>query len=303
MPCRSIVSLVLAAALAGCGRHSWPEPPPADQAKYEQSYKEWREEQQRTALASTKVIGIWPLEEGETPFGADASLPVVFPAKASPNRAGAFRRSGANVSVIPASGVTLRTANGADVKGLSEVQDELTLGSLRLQVIDMGDGRRFLMASDEDHPALKNFPMVDVYPVHERWRIAARFDAFDTPHPIRIADVRGGFSEQMAAGRLTFEVDGQEQHLIAITFPGSDEFFVMFKDATNSTTTYGSRMLAPRAVANGQFTVLDFNLARNPPCAYSRYTTCPLPPAENRLTVAIEAGEKRFPLDQGFSLE
>jgi hypothetical protein len=78
---------------------------------------------------------------------------------------------------------------------------------------------------------------------------------------------------------------------------------MMFKDLTNSTTTYGSRIMTTSAVANGQFTVLDFNLARNPPCAYSPYTTCPLPPAENRLAVAVEAGEKRFPLHQGFSLQ
>ena len=81
------------------------------------------------------------------------------------------------------------------------------------------------------------------------------------------------------------------------------QFYMMFKDATNSTATYGSRLLHSRAVANGQFTVLDFNLAGNPPCAYSAYTTCPLPPRENRLAVAIEAGEKRFPTGQGFKLE
>ena len=88
-----------------------------------------------------------------------------------------------------------------------------------------------------------------------------------------------------------------------ISFPGSDEFFMMFKDATNATATYGSRILTSHVVANGEFTVLDFNLARNPPCAYSPFTNCPLPPRENRLAVAIEAGEKRFPTDKGFPLQ
>jgi hypothetical protein len=74
----------------------------------------------------------------------------------------------------------------------------------------------------------------------------------------------------------------------------------MFKDATNASTTYGARMLNPPVVAKGEWTVLDFNVARNPPCAYSQFTTCPLPPAENRLAVAIEAGEKRFPTGRGF---
>lgn len=213
MRCRLVASLVLAGALAGCGRPSWPDPPPVDPAAYEREYKEWREGQQQTASDSTKIIGIWPLQNGDTPFGSEQSLP------------------------------------------------------------------------------------------NARWRIAARFDAFDTPKPIRIADVRGGFSDGMAAGHLTFRVDGREHHLIVMKDPGSDQFFMMFKDATNSTTTYGSRIMTTSAVASGQFTVLDFNLARNPPCAYSSYTTCPLPPAENRLAVAVDAGEKRFPLNQGFSLQ
>ena len=75
----------------------------------------------------------------------------------------------------------------------------------------------------------------------------------------------------------------------------------MFKDATNASTTYGYRMLDAPVVAKGEWTVLDFNLASNPPCAYSSYTTCPLPPPENRLAVAIEAGEKRFPTGRGFA--
>ena len=90
---------------------------------------------------------------------------------------------------------------------------------------------------------------------------------------------------------------------MVIGSPGSDQFFMMFKDATNATATYGSRILTSHVVANGAFTVLDFNLARNPPCAYSPYTNCPLPPPENRLAVAIEAGEKRFPTDKGFPIQ
>ena len=102
-------------------------------------------------------------------------------------------------------------------------------------------------------------------------------------------------------GELEQKVDGQEQQLTVLG--GGDEFFIMFKDATNATATYGSRMLGVHAVANGGFTVLDFNLAGNPPCAYSPYTICPIPPRENRLAVAIAAGEKRFPTNKGFPLE
>jgi uncharacterized protein (DUF1684 family) len=295
--------LVLAVVLAGCARSTWPDPPVVDQAQYQKEYEQWRAGQQETAISSSKLLGVWPLENGDTAFGADRSLPIVLPVKAVPARAGVFQRSGETVRVIPASGVTLRTTDGAAISGPAGVDAELALGSVRLSVFEMSQGRRFVSASDEEHPGLVNLPRIQTYPVDPRWRLSARFDAFDAPKPIRIDDVRGGSSEEMAAGRLTFHVNGQEQHLTVISFPGSDEFFMMFKDATNATTTYGSRILTSRVVPNGEFTVLDFNMARNPPCAYSPYTNCPLPPRENRLAVAIEAGEKRFPTDKGHPLQ
>jgi uncharacterized protein (DUF1684 family) len=175
----------------------------------------------------------------------------------------------------------------------------MKLGTLRLSVGPMGDGRQFVSVSDEAHPVLTGFPKVQAYPVDQRWRVAARFDAFDQPRPIKIADVRGGVTEFPAAGRLTFRIGEQEHQLTAFQFPDSQEFFVLFKDATNASTTYGFRMFDAPAVKSGDWTVIDFNVARNPPCAYSPYTTCPLPPAENRLAVAIEAGEKRFPTGRG----
>jgi uncharacterized protein (DUF1684 family) len=293
---------VVLVALAGCTRSRWPDPPAVDQAQYQREYEQWRAGQQETARDASKILGVWPLENGDTAFGADGSLPIALSGKAVPARAGVFRRVGGTVTVIPASPVALRTAEGRAVSGPTGAT-ELAVGSVRLSVFEMSEGRRFVSASDEEHPVLKNLPMIQTYPVDTRWRVAARFDAFDAPKPIRIADVRGGSSEEMAAGRLTFRVDGREQHLTVISFPGSGEFFMMFQDATNATATYGSRILTSRAIGNGEFTVLDFNLARNPPCAYSPYTNCPLPPRENRLAVAIVAGEKRFPTDKGFRLQ
>jgi uncharacterized protein (DUF1684 family) len=99
---------------------------------------------------------------------------------------------------------------------------------------------------------------------------------------------------------MTFRIGEQEQKLTAFLFPDSEELFVLFKDATNASTTYGYRIVRAAKVAAGEWTTIDFNVASNPPCAYSPFTTCPLPPAENRLAVAIEAGEKRFPTGRGF---
>jgi uncharacterized protein len=105
----------------------------------------------------------------------------------------------------------------------------------------------------------------------------------------------------MSVGELVFRIREQEMRLTAFGEDDSGELFVMFKDPTNESTTYrGYRILLPKVVKDGEWTVMDFNFAMNPPCAYSRFTTCPLPPPENKLPVAIEAGLKRLPLVTGY---
>jgi uncharacterized protein len=294
------IGVMLVCLCAGCARPQWPEAPAVDQTQYQQGYQTWLEEQQNTARESSKIVGIWPLADGETPFGSDRSLPIVLPASASPGRAGVFRRAGEKVTVTPASGVTLLGEGDKPLPAASDVPWQMKLGTLVMLTIPMPDGRQFVTVSDEAHPVLKDLPKVQTYPVDQRWRVAARFDAFEAPKMMPIANVQGGTTDYPAVGRLTFRIGEQEQRLTVFRFPDSDEFFVMFKDATNGATTYGNRMLSAKVAANGEWTVLDFNVARNPPCAYSPYTTCPLPPPENRLAVAIEAGEKQFPTGKGF---
>ncbi len=295
---RYAIGVMLVGLCVGCNQR-WPEPLEVD-AEYQSQYQTWLAEQQNTAREASMIVGIWPLPHGETAFGSDTSLPIVLPATAAPSRAGVFRRTGDKVNVIPASGVTLLDDQDKPLTASSEIPYEIKLASLRLALIPMPDGRQFVTVSDEANPLLKDLPKVQTYPVEQRWRVSARFDAFEQPRMTRTADVRGGSMELPATGHLTFRIDDQEQQLTAFRFPDADEFFVLFKDATNASTTYGFRMINAPAVENGEWTVLDFNVARNPPCAYSPYTTCPLPPAENRLAVAIEAGEKRFPTGRGF---
>jgi uncharacterized protein (DUF1684 family) len=296
---KHFVCVALVCLCVGCSQR-WPDPPAVDQAQYQKDYQAWRDGQQHTAREASKEVGIWPLQQGETAFGSDASLPIVLPVAKAPGRAGVFRRDGETVIITPAPGVVLEVGDGGPVKTSTVAQGQIAFGSVRMFVIPMGDGRQLVSASDEEHPLLKTLPSVQTYPIDMRWRVAARFDAFDAPRMMPVADVRGGSTEYPAVGYLTFRIGDREQRLIAWGFPEREDFSVMFKDATNASATYGSRMLNPPAVAKGEWTVLDFNVASNPPCAYSQFTTCPLPPAENRLAVAIEAGEKRFPTGRGF---
>lgn len=292
------VGVVLAVVLIGCAGDRWPDPPPLDRASYQARYQQWLERRRAVATEAARLIGVWPLPEGETSFGSDATLPIVLPLPAAPARAGAFRRVAGKITVLPATRTALRWEDGAPVTGPTEVQGILALGSLRLLVEDVGEGlsgRRFVTAWDEDRAISRNQPAIETYPIEQDWRVAARFEPFDVPKAIEVGDVRGGIQYFVAPGELVFRVRGRDLRLTALTEPEGREFFLMFKDETNQSSTYsGYRVLSASAVAAGAWTVLDFNFAANPPCAYSPYTLCPLAPKENRLAVAVTAGEKRF---------
>ncbi len=179
--------------------------------------------------------------------------------------------------------------------------ESVLAGPFRLVVTDVGDDRRWVAAIDSTHPAITNPPPLPSYPLEEQWRVAARFDKFERPRRVRVPDVRGGSMEFTAVGQLVFRLKGEELRLTAIAAEGQPRLSVWFKDQTNGSTTYrGYRTVRPQVVNDGEWTVIDFNFAYNPPCAYSNFTTCPLPPPENRLPVAIEAGLKQLPSVEGY---
>lgn len=293
------VLLVLTAA--GCAGDRWPDPPAVEQAAYQQEHAAWQQEQRQTISESLPLVGIWTIAEGDTPFGADASLPVALPASAGTARGGVLRRTGDTIAVVPAAGVAMRRADGSTLTEPTEFLDPVRLGAIELFFAGAGaDGSLFVMASDLNHPAAKTPPPADVFALDANWRVSARFDAFASPRMMKIADVRGGMSDMPAVGELVFPLAGRERRLVVFE-GGEDHFFLMFKDATNGSTTYGGyRILKPKAVRPGEFTVIDFNFAYNPPCAYSSFTTCPLPPRENTLDVAVEAGLKQLPSVKGW---
>jgi len=293
-------ALACTCLLAGCARETWPQAPAVDAAAYQKQYAAWYDEQQHVGDILA-IVGIWPIPEGETPFGSDTSLPIVLPASAAPARAGVLQRTGDTVTIVPAPRSPVHLDNGTTVTAPTKYADGMTVGSVLLAMETLPDGRHFVTGIDQAHPALKQPPMVEAFPPDQRWRVAARFDAFDTPRSVKVPDVRGGTMDFTAAGQLVFRLSDREWRLTAFDAGSDGPFFVMFRDRTNGTATYGGyRILSPNRVKNGEFTVLDFNMAMNPPCAYSPFTTCPLPPPENKLDIAVEAGLKRLPAVKGF---
>ena len=148
-------------------------------------------------------------------------------------------------------------------------------------------------SSGDESPALAAFKGVESFPIREDFRVEARFEPYDPPKPIPIANIVGIVEDQPSPGAVVFTHGGKTWRLDALE--GSDgELFLLFADATSGEETYGAgRFLDTKKPSNGKV-VVDFNLAYNPPCVFTPYATCPLPPRQNRLAMRVEAGEKNY---------
>jgi uncharacterized protein (DUF1684 family) len=172
-------------------------------------------------------------------------------------------------------------------------------GDAVLEVARRG-GHDILRPRHPEAPLRTAFTGTPSYTPDPRWTVTGRYIAFDEPRPTTVgAAVEGLEHVYDAPGRIEFELDGLPLSLTA--FPGHTpgSLSVLFTDATSGVTTYAAnRSLSVAAPAEDGSVVLDFNRAANLPCAYTDLATCPLPPAENRLPVAVEAGLK-IPRERG----
>jgi uncharacterized protein (DUF1684 family) len=140
---------------------------------------------------------------------------------------------------------------------------------------------------------LLEFKGIERFNVDAKWRIKAKVIP-QNQNPLMIMNVLGQNTAQKHGGQLVFEIDGKTYQLDAID-EGGQRLFVAFADATTGKTTYGSgRFIELEKPDADGFTYIDFNKAYNPPCAFTEFATCPLPPPQNRLSIAIPAGEKKY---------
>lgn len=169
---------------------------------------------------------------------------------------------------------------------------KLELGSLRINLIRRGE-RLALRAWDREAEAVRQFTGIDRFAVDPRWRVNARFEPA-VARTIAVPDLLGEVAQDPSPGTVAFSVDGVECRLDALEGGERGELWLVFGDATNGAETYaGGRFLYTEPPADGRV-VVDFNRAYNPPCVFTPYATCPLPPVQNRLPVRITAGEKGY---------
>jgi uncharacterized protein (DUF1684 family) len=252
-----------------------------------------RDERLRDPNGWLTLVGLHWLSAGENRFGADASNDIVLLGQDVPAHAGSLWLDGGEVRLQAQGEPNPRPeALESDLGGEPTV---IEIGSVHMYVIQRGQ-RWGLRVRDHASPAIAAFRGMDHFPIDPSWRVTGTLRPADPDARLEIVDVTGDIGFEETPGTVAFERDGRTWELAAL--PGDvDErrVWLVFGDATNGSETYGGgRFLYSEPVADDGSVELDFNLAYNPPCVFSPYATCPLPPPQNRLALRIEAGERSF---------
>lgn len=264
-------------------------------------WAEWKAKRLESVAGTqgwTTLVGLSWLKEGANSAGSAATNDAVFPSGRAPAHAGTFTRSGADVRFDAAPGVVVwvedRQVRSALLENdRSNAPTRLRLGGLTVVVIARGE-RLGLRVRDPEAPDRLHFPGLRCFPYDPSWRITGRFEAFPSPRTLRVPSLIGGTQDYSSPGAIVFDHQGHEYRLDVAVEPGETDYFVMFRDGTAGGATYGSgRFIYVTPPGPDGRVLIDFNRAYTPPCGFTAFATCPLPPRQNRLPFSIEAGEMK----------
>lgn len=284
----------------GCTRGEAPPPGPvSDLARYHEALEAWRARRHASLTAPdgwTTLVGLRWLEDGTLTLGAAPSSDIILPGRLPP-LVGTLHVADSAVRFVASAAVHVEDTGqpALDLELRSDRHGKptvLELQGVTWRVIDRG-GRRALRVKDTLAPARLSFLPLRYFPVDTSFRVVARLEP--TPgRSLTVATIVGVEEVYQSPGRLVFNLAGHRYSLIAAREPGDSSYFIMFRDSTAATSTYpaGRFLVVPPADSAG-WTVIDFNRAYNPPCAFTAFATCPLPPPGNVLPVSIAAGEQR----------
>ncbi len=242
------------------------------------------------------LVGLYWLKKGDNKFGSDKSNDIIFPEGKAPKFIGSL--------ILEDSTVTAKINPDAEVKSggvkiislklKDDLHGETVLesGSLRWFIIKRGD-KYGVRLRDLNSDLLKNFTGIDTYPVNSNWRFEASLEPYPAPKKVLIQNVLGQIDSVLVPAALKFEKEGIVYRIDPLD--AGRQYFILFADETSGNETYGSGrfLYADKTDSTGKI-IIDFNKAYNPPCAFTKYATCPLPPQQNYLKMNITAGEKMF---------
>jgi uncharacterized protein (DUF1684 family) len=259
------------------------------QSAYQHEIAQWRADHEAKLKADNgwlTVVGLNWLSEGENRVGSDSNFEVPLPTSA-PARVGTITLSKGKIHFKPAVGIPLKEMNLKT--DILPDYDKLSLGRLTFFVIER-ENKFAVRVKDNDSETRKNFSGLRWYAVDPTWKIKAKFTP--SPHHVTFDTAVGVKEQDESPGFVTFQRGGREYRLEPTK--EDDELFFVIRDLTSGKTTYGaSRFLYASLPKNG-FVELDFNKAENPPCVFTDYATCPLPPPQNRMKLAVTAGEMMY---------
>jgi uncharacterized protein (DUF1684 family) len=270
------------------------------QIDFETENSKWRQHREEELKAEDgwlTLAGLYWLKEGVTTIGTDESkADIVLPSNTAQGKIGSLKLESGVVTLQVSEGVSVTV----DDKPVSEYvmkfdtgkpPAQFTVGSLKLGVIKRS-GRYGLRVRDKNSQARLQFKGLDWFPADESFRVVASFTPYEKPTEMTIMNVLGDELKMKTPGTLSFELKGQKFELRPV-IEDDKKLFIIFRDLTAGETTYSAgRYLYADLPKDGKV-VLDFNRSENPPCAFTKFATCPLPPRQNYMKIAIDAGEKK----------
>jgi uncharacterized protein (DUF1684 family) len=262
---------------------------------------DWRAKRLASLTSATgwlTPIALYWLKEGENTLGRASTQDFSLDDVALSPDTGAFILTQGRVRYV-AHASSAMTYQGSPVTSLELKSDtderptELVAGSLHFMLIERA-GHLGIRVRDSVSPNRSHFNGLQYFPVRADWHIQARFEPYNPEHRIPIVNILGMEQEMISPGALVFEREGRTWRLDAIREAGDEDLFVMFSDATSGKQTYGAGRFMYVELPQGDRVDVDFNEAFNPPCAFTDFATCPLPPQQNRLDLTVDAGELKY---------
>ncbi|MBB5358355.1 hypothetical protein HDE76_001561 [Rhodanobacter sp. ANJX3] len=277
---------------------------PTDPAAYTQQIKQLRDARVARLTSPNgwlSLIGLEWLKVGANRVGAAADNDIVL--KAGPAHLGTVtldKDGSLHIALAKDSGATIDGKTVADAVLIDDAHATgttnptmVTFGHANFYVIDR-DGRKALRVKDSDAQTRTHFLGLDYFPIDPSWRITADWVPFNPAHKMEIGSVIGTIDKVDVPGKAVFKRDGHTYELMPYQEEPDGDLFFVIADRTSGKETYGAARFMDVPLPKDGKVILDFNLAYNPPCAFTPYATCPLAPPENRLDLRVTAGEEKY---------
>ena len=263
------------------------------------NYQKQLDQQLRTPDGWLTLVGLHWLNEGENKVGADPECEVSLPEGVCPALVGKLTKTENKVTFTPEDGVDVTTGEQprkSEIElesDLNQNQTVISIGTVSFYLVIRGD-RFGIRVKQENSPNRLNFEGRVWWPIDEARRVTAVIEYYDPQKMVDVPDILGNVTKTAMDCVLKFQIDGHKYSLDAFGLP-SGQFYILFQDISCQNGSYPAGRFLVTEYPEDESVVIDFNKAHNPPCAFTAYATCPLPPKQNHLSVVIQAGERYKP--------